>query len=82
MSGRINIGDIVEVQLKKEKHSLTKCVYKKRILVSQINEAMAQMDTGYNRTETINIIKRMYHRVEDIENKAIYFYVLKKIKNK
>lgn len=80
LSGRFDIGDTVEVTetVKKQKVSrgLANCLGKKRFKLDDLNEFMAQLDTGYDVQECKNIIKRMYKNV-DWTKAYLYFYLFK-----
>jgi hypothetical protein len=82
MSSRIQIGEVVEISLKKEFKYFAECIDRKKIKVNQINEFIAYIDTGYSKEECINIIKRMYKNVPNIENSFIYLYLFKQRKIK
>lgn len=80
-SARFEIGDLVEVSLDKKFHHRAYVRYKKRIeKISQLNEAICLIDTGYSKKETIKVLKRMYKDIVNIEDTHIYFYVFEKRK--
>lgn len=77
ISGRFSKGNEIDILLKGEKLGVAKVIDKKQIYLEQITEGMAYLDTGYNRDETIKIIKTMYPEVNDWTSKPIYWYLLK-----
>ncbi|NQU34246.1 MAG: hypothetical protein HQ521_13530 [Bacteroidetes bacterium] len=54
------VGAIKECYLHKKYHSKVKIIAIKHFLLSDLNEFMAYIDTGYSREQTIAIIKKMY----------------------
>lgn len=49
----------------------------KKVKLSEVNEFMAHIDTGYNREEFTKIVKKMYKNIENIENQDFDFMLLK-----
>lgn len=83
LSGRLNIGDLIEVEEKTIGNKLAK-VIDKRVLVNieAINDWMAFLDTGYPANETRAIIKRMYSKIQNWDQQPIYYYLIKYHKEK
>lgn len=54
------VGQSYEVFLKKEKIFTVKVLAIKNILLENINEFIARLDTGYSREECIALIRTMY----------------------
>ena len=79
LSDRFNIGDKVRIFLKQENKGTGIIIDKKAIMLNQINNFIAGIDTGYTVEETKNILKRMYKNV-DWECQDIYLYLIKKEK--
>lgn len=53
----------------------------KPLIVPQINDWIARLDTGYPEAEAQNLIRTLYkYRVPDIENHPLYFIMLSVIK--
>lgn len=82
ISGRLSIGDFVEVEDRGISKGAYKVIDKKRLTIAQINDWMAYLDTGYPAEETRNIIKKMYKDVQDWERQPIYYYLVVKNKKK
>jgi hypothetical protein len=48
--------------------------------LNQLSEAMAYLDTGYNKEKTTNIIKKIYDkRAPDWDKQNLYYMVLAKV---
>lgn len=79
LSGRLCVGDTVEVWHNKsfKHHALVRG--KRKMTIDQINDWMAAIDTGYEREECCNILRRMYPLIshEQWQTQPIYFYLLK-----
>ena len=53
----------------------------KRLIISDITDWIARLDTGYPQAEAQNLIRTMYkYRVENIETHPLYFILLQVIK--
>jgi hypothetical protein len=78
LSDRFDIGDQVSVCLKRNEISKGEIINKKSIMLEQINDFIAGMDTGYSVDETKDILKKMYKDV-DFTQQKIYLYLIKKI---
>lgn len=77
LSGRLNIGQPVEIEYKGQVR-VAKVIDKKRLAnIEVINDWMAYLDTGYNADECRAILKRMHHKVPDWANQPIYYYLLR-----
>ena len=55
------VGEHYEVKIKKRVQGQFRIVEKKTFLLKNISEGMAWIDTGYGRTQTIDIIKRIHN---------------------
>lgn len=51
----------------------------KKLKLSEVNEWIARIDTGYSREEFINIVRTMYKTVNDLDNKTFCLLLLKEI---
>ena len=81
LSGRHNVGDQVEVVDRGVSKGLHEIIGKICIPhISQINEWIANLDTGYSAEECQKIIKNMYPKILNWSNRPIYYYLVKKIK--
>jgi hypothetical protein len=49
----------------------------KPMMLNDINEYIARIDTGYNREECINIIKRMYPKVDFSKQQMVLLLVVR-----
>jgi len=54
------VGETFEVKQKGRTIGKFKIVHKRQFKLEQLTDGMAYLDTGYNRQDTINIIKRIY----------------------
>lgn len=72
------VGQDYEIYLKAP-FCIAKIVAIKQFKISQMNEFMAMIDTGYSVQETIEIIKKMYPNI-DYENQLFDFILLQKRK--
>ena|SRR3990167_6083364 len=76
LSNRFQVGEIVEVRLKKERRNNSQIVSKKCFYIEQLDEFTAALDTGYNRADTIDILRRMYKDV-DWSTQKVFCYLVK-----
>ena len=59
--------------------SFAKVVYIKHIVIDNLTEPMARLDTGYNRDECIKLMKTMYKNiVKDWKTQLLSFMILVK----
>ena len=83
LTDKYNINDTLKVMLRKEFRGFVMVVDKRRFTLNKINDFIAYIDTGYNQQECVNILTKMYKNKNiDWEKQEIYFYLLKKIKEK
>jgi len=81
LSDRFSVGDKVQINLKKKEHSKGIIIDKRIIVLDNINNYIAYIDTGYDKEECKEILKKMYKNKDiDWETKPIFFYLIKKIK--
>jgi len=81
LSGRFQIGQVVEVWEKKTFRGAYRIVGKKRLAnISQINDWMGYLDTGYNGEKTQEIIRTMYPKITNWDYQAVYYYLVQRIK--
>ena len=79
LSNRFNVGDNVTIKLNDKFHSFGQVVFKKRFLRSQINDAIAYLDTGYDSKECIKILDRMYkNKGVNWNEQHVSWYLIKK----
>ena len=77
LSARFQIGQEVDIYLKKQKKGTAIVIDKKELRLHQINEYIAYLDTGYNAKECQALIKKMYGKdVSNWESQPLYFYLL------
>lgn len=74
-----NIGDIITIDLKNECIDTGKIIGKIETRIEKLTELVCQLDTGYNRAQTIGILKSMYKGITDWENTKIYIYTVTRI---
>ena len=80
LSGRFNVGMIIDIELKGRSMGPAKVLDRKRLTLDQINDWMAFLDTDYPAKECRDILKRMHHGVPDWSNQPLYYYLLKYVK--
>lgn len=71
-------NNVFEVLLKDHFFANVQVVDVYRMLVEDLTDYCCYLDTGYNKTETINILKKMYPRL-DFTKKYFALIMLKKI---
>ncbi len=77
LSGRLNVGDLVEVVDRGVSKGMYKILDRRRLEnIEKINDWMARLDTGYPAEETKAIIKRMYKDIKDWDRQPIYYYLV------
>jgi hypothetical protein len=77
LSGRFDIGDLVDIDLNGKPKGLAKVLDKKRLSnIEAINDWVAYLDTGSNAAKTKEIIKRMHIKVADWVYQPIYYYLM------
>ena len=72
------VGMVKDVQLKGEDKGKAQIMAIKPFYLSQLNEFIARLDTGYGVEECTNIIRRMYPKV-NFDTKRIYLILLSKL---
>jgi len=60
---KYQIGQTYLIQLKTDELGTAKLIQKRTLNINELGEFSCYLDTGYNKQETINIIKRMYPNV-------------------
>lgn len=81
LSGRFEVGDVVEVWHKKTVKGAATVIDKKRLInIDQINDWIAYLDTGYNAEQCRDIIRKMYAAIKDWDTQPIYYYLFKYMK--
>ncbi|MFM9952384.1 MAG: hypothetical protein ACKV1O_30925 [Saprospiraceae bacterium] len=78
LSGRFKEGDVVEIWEKKLFKGEGRIVKKRAIMLKDITDVAAYLDTGYNAEETRNIIKKMYPKITNWDAQTIYYYLIHK----
>jgi hypothetical protein len=79
-SDKYKVGEVYKVTLKGHLKDI-RIIDKKVLLLNQINDWIAFIDTGYNRDECINIIKRMYAKHDiDWNTKKLQLLLCKTVK--
>lgn len=71
------VGNYYEVFFKKDKHHESQLVDVRHMFITQLNEFIAGLDTGYSLEECKNILLKMYPNV-DFNNKQITLLLFKK----
>ncbi len=75
ISPKYKVGDKYRIYLNNDYKGLARIVAVKGLLVEQMTETMALIDTAYTKAETINILKNMY-KTYDFQTKPIYHITL------
>lgn len=78
LTDRFEINDIIEIHLKKHLYSTGQILKKKGLLLKQITDYVAYLDTGYNAIECKNILMKMYKNI-DWSKQIIYVYFIKNV---
>lgn len=60
----------------KDKAKIAKIKDARKIKVSQLNDFICYLDTGYNKEQTIKILEKMYSYDQKVENRTIYLYLI------
>jgi len=80
LSDRFDVGEQVRVTLHHKKKFFAEVVDKRWILLDEINEYIARIDTGYSAEECKDILRKMYKgRNVDWSKQKIYHYLFKKV---
>lgn len=80
LSGRFKVGDLIAEFLNNEFKGHVKVVDRRRVLLDSLNDWMAGLDTGYDRNETIKLVKTMYkNKGVDFDKTPVFIYLLKKV---
>lgn len=81
LSGRFGIEDKIEVRLNKKFKCFGGIVDRKCFKLRDITDWIAFIDTGYNKIECQNILKKMYKNKNiDWLTQNIYFYLIERTK--
>lgn len=78
LSGRFSVGDKIEVWEKKTFKGEAQVVKKIALLLKDISDIMAYLDTGYSAEETRSIIKKIYPKITNWDTTPIYYYLIHK----
>lgn len=62
--GKYIVGQQYQIELKGQPKGTATLVQKRVIRLQDLNDFVCYLDTGYNRNETIAIIKRMYKGID------------------
>lgn len=80
LSVRFRVGDVIAEFLNNEFKGHVKVIDKKRVLLDSLNDWVAGLDTGYDRTETIKMVKTTYkNKGVDFTTTPVYIYLLKRV---
>lgn len=78
LSNRFSIGDKVEILLKDEVIGEAEVIGKKTLKLADINDYIAYLDTGYNKSRCKEILTTMYKNKKiDWDTQIIRFYLFK-----
>lgn len=72
---KYRVGELYNIQIKETPYGTAKLKAITVLKGSQFNEYISHIDTGYNLAEMMNILKRMYPKV-NIENTLFDFCLL------
>ncbi len=73
---KYGIGNKLIIELKAEQKKIAEVVGHKKVMLDDINEFIAGLDTGYSVIETKNILRRMYPSV-NWKTQGLSFVLLK-----
>lgn len=76
LSGRLQVGQLIEVEDRGVGKGLYEVIDKRSLTISQLNDWICFLDTGYNTVETVKILKEMYRFVSDWDTRPIYWYLI------
>lgn len=76
LSGRFEVGNWVDIWLKHIYKGRGVVVDKRQLKVSQLNQFICGLDTGYSVQETIGILSKMYPEKIAL-NTSIYLYLIR-----
>jgi hypothetical protein len=77
LSDRFEIGDHLNVLLKKELRLNARVVNKHYFTLDKLSDTIAYLDTGYSKEETIDILQKMYKNVDLTKAKFVLYVLLK-----
>jgi hypothetical protein len=75
LSGRFEVGDMVDTYLKNKRMGLTTVVVKKEITFDKITDGLAYLDIGANAKECQAVLQKMYPHIVFTNQQPIYFYI-------
>lgn len=81
LSGRLNVGDWVEVTLNDRKHHYEQVISKLPMTIGELTDAICYPDTGKNRMQTIQIMEGMYSKTMT-DSHPMYLYHFRKENDK
>src|SRR6218665_1822071 len=73
--GKYAVGHSYEIFLKEKYHCHAKCIELKVFKMKDLNNYMAYLDTGYNKETTLEIVKKMYPKI-NVEEAYFDFILL------
>lgn len=76
LSGRIQVGQIVEIRLNAKDLGIAKCVAKYRLDLTQLTDPICWLDTGQDALSTRKILKQIYTGNIDWETQPVFYYIL------
>jgi hypothetical protein len=80
---QIKVGDEVEIKLKDNSFGIAKVEKVQKFLIDQLPEITAFLDTGTNRKNTIEILRRMYLKYNpDWSKEPLTIFLVKYSKRK
>ena len=78
LSDRFIVGDVVQVYCKGKRLNNAQCVTKKIMLLSELDEFTASLDTGYDLKATKTILHKMYTD-KNWDTQPIIIYLFKSL---
>ena len=75
-SRHYQIGALYNIVLCEGVLGVAKCLAIKEMKLAQVNEFIARLDTGYSREQFIELVKKMYKKVRNIEERHFYLVLL------
>lgn len=77
-SSKYKVGNVFDVHLKKQSIKKVMVLEVKPFFLRNLNEFMANLDTGYSSPETKEILIKMYPDI-NFDTKRLYFILLKEV---
>ena len=74
LSPRFTLDEIILIKKESRKTDTGKVIIKIKTQLEKLTELVCRIETGYSRTITIELIKKMYPNITDWKEQPIYLY--------